>query len=186
MSAFDEEYDSSDSPLREEDNQLIDEDKVAQKEAFDNESSDESDSGDSEGGPEHHFQTHTLSSSPVVEGRNKEPETDDRQSVTEEGGDELSMESENLELKQETKTSDPFEDDSDGGESCDEMASAVASASAQVSRFIRESDSEEREEYGTLIKHSTEVEAEESEDREKEWVEGDSKELEQERFVMLR
>ena len=184
MSAFDEEYDSSDSPVREEDNQLIEENKVAQKEAYDNESSDESDSGESEGGPEHLFQTHSPASSPVDEGGNEEPETDDRHSVTEEGGDEPSMESENLEVKRETKISDPFGDDSDGGESGDEMASAVASASAQVSWLIRESDSEEEEEERGTLKHSTEVEAEESEDREKEWVEGDSKELEQERFVM--
>ena len=185
MSAFDEEYDSPDSPVREEDNQLIEEDKAAQKEAYDNESSDESDSGESEGGPEHPFQTHSPASSPVDEGGNEEPETDNRQSVTEEGDDEPNMESENLEVKRETKVSDPFEDDSDGGESGDEMASAVASATAQVSRFIRESDSEEEEEHGSL-KHSAEVEAQESEDREKEWVEGDSKELEQERLVMLR
>ena len=186
MSASDEEYDSPDSPVREEeDNQAIEEDKVTQTEAYDNVSGDESDSGESEGGSEHPFQVHSPVSSPVDEGENEEPETEDRQSVTEEDGDEPSMDLENLEAKREMRIGDPFEDDSDERESGDEMASAVASASAQASRFIRESDSEEEKEDGTL-KQSTVAEAEESEDIEKERDEGDSKVLEQERFVVLR
>ena len=50
-----------------------------------NQSSDESDSGESEGESGHPTQAHSLADSPEDEGGNEELETDDRQAGTDEG-----------------------------------------------------------------------------------------------------